>query len=166
MHYWSFYAKIPYRKAGKDMAKAKKKKAIRKKPNPIILSINICDIIIRDEATKKVSLIGIFNTIHVLSFPAVHPLLHLYIALTNGHGKYNGEIKLMDKKDKVVVCGQGPLDFKGPLQIVELNFAWQQLKFEHEGEYSIEVICDGQLVGRRNFRVIGPKIQPTLGTEM
>lgn len=165
MYYQCFYAKILYREAGKDMAKAKKKKPTPQKPNPTVLSINVCDAIIRDETTKKVSLIGIFNTIQALSFPAIHPLLHLYIALTNGHGKYKGEIKLSDNKGKTLICAQGPLEFKNPLQVVEINFEWRQLKFEHEGEYIIEVVCDGQQVGMRKFRVIGPKILPTSGTE-
>ncbi len=147
------------------MAKTKKKKATPPKPVPGILSINICDAIIRDETTKKVSLIGIFNTIHALSFPTVHPLLHLYMALTNGHGKYKGEIRLSDNEGNVLICAQGPLEFKDPLQVVEINFEWRLLKFEHEGEYIIEVACDGQQVGIRKFRVVGPKIEPTSGTE-
>lgn len=147
------------------MTKARKKKAIPKKPNPVVLSINVCDAIIRDETTKKVSLIGIFNAIHALSFPTVHPLLHLYIALTNGHGQYKGEIRFSDDEGKVLVCAEGPLEFKDPLQIVEINFEWRLLKFEHEGEYIIEVMCDGQQVGIRKFRVVGPKILPTSGTE-
>jgi hypothetical protein len=147
------------------MAKAQKKKAVPKKPNPLVLSINICDAIIRDETTKKVSLIGIFNTIQVSSFPAVHPLLHLYMALTNGHGEYKGEIRLTDTADNVLISAQGPLVFKDALQVIEINFEWRLLKFKHDGEYVIEVLCDGQQVGMRKFRVIGPKILPSSGTE-
>jgi hypothetical protein len=154
-----------YREAGKDMAKAQKKKATPRKPTPVVLSINICDAIIRDETTKKVSLIGIFNTIQAFSFPTVHPLLHLYMALTNGHGKYKGEISLSDNEGKVLICAQGPLEFRDPLQVVEINFEWRLLKFEHEGEYIVEVACDGQQAGTRKFRVVGPKIQPTSGTQ-
>ena len=148
------------------MAKSRKKKTIPKKPNPPVLSINVCDAIIRDETTKKVSLIGIFNTIHALSFPAIHPLLHLYMAWTNGHGIYKSEIRLSDNEGNAVISAQGPLEFKDPLQIVEINFEWRMLKFEHEGEYVIEVVCDGQQVGMRKFRIVGPKILPTSGTEV
>ncbi len=152
------------------MAKKKKsnKKTVKRpqKPTPVVLSINVCDSIIRDEITKKVSLIGIFNTIHANSFPAIHPLLHVYMALTNGHGKYKGELRLLDDAGKVLVSAQGPLEFSNPLQVVEINFQWQQLKFAKQGQYIIEVQCDGGQVGSRKFRVIGPTLRPTSGTEV
>ena len=147
------------------MAKTHEKNRTAGKPTPTVLSINICDAVIRDESTKKISLIGIFNTIHVANFPSVHPLMHLYMALTNGHGQYQGEIRLVDDKGKILIHAEGPLEFKNPLQVVEINFEWRQLKFEHEGEYVIEVMCDSHQVGIRKFRIVGPKLIHTSGTE-
>ena len=136
---------------------------------PYVLSINICDGIIRDEGTKKVSLIGLFNTIRANNFPCIHPLLHVYVSLTNGHGKHKVDIRFVSlEDDKPVVSMEGELDFKSPLQVVELNLCWQQLSFDKPGEYEVEVLCDSARVGARKFRVIGPKqqIPPTLGTEV
>ena len=139
-----------------------------KKPTPAVLSINICDSIIRDEITKKVSLIGLFSTITANIFPCTHPLLHVYIVLTNGHGKYETDILFLDLVDDKPITGmRGPLEFQNPLQVVEVNACWQGLKFEKPGEYVVQVKCDGEPIGERKFRVIQPQqqIQPTDGTQ-
>ena len=140
-----------------------------KKPNPTVLSINICDAVIRDETTKKITLVGLFNTVQTSSFPATHPLLHVYVALTNGHGKYNTEVRFLRVDDNTpIVAMAGELEFNNPLQVAELNLRWQNLPFERGGQYSVEVFCDGACIGSRKFRVVGPKqaIPPICETEV
>jgi hypothetical protein len=133
------------------------KKKPNKKPEPIVLSINICDSIIRDEATKKVSLIGLFNIIRAPNFPAFHQTMHVYVALTNGHGKYKTEIRFCDTKEQAIAGIEGELNFQSPLQVVELNLPpWTGLRLEEEGTYFVEVLCDGKPIGSRKFQVIGP----------
>ena len=138
-------------------------------PEPTVLSINICDNIIRDESTKKVSLIGLFSVIKASGFPCSHPLMQIYIALTNGHGKYKTEIRFTRLEDNKPIAGMvGELQFQNPLQVLELNLCWQQLPLEKAGEYAVEVLCNDKQVGDRKFMVIGPQVQmpPTYGTEV
>jgi hypothetical protein len=147
---------------GNDAAKA------AQKPTPSVLSINVCDSIIRDEFTKKISLISLFSVIRANSFPCTHPSLHVYVALTNGHGKYQTDIRFISLSDNKPIVGmRGHLEFQNPLQVVELNVCWQQLRFEKPGEYVVQVLCDGTPVGERKFMVITPehKIPPTSGTD-
>ena len=138
------------------------------KPTPSVLSINVCDSIIRDEFTKKISLIGLFSVIRAKNFPCTHPILHVYVALTNGHGKYQTDIRFLNLEDNKPIVGmRGHLEFQSPLQVVELNVCWQKLRFDKPGEYVVQVLCDGTPVGERKFIVIGPehKIPPTSGTD-
>ena len=140
-----------------------------KKPMPSVLSINVCDAIIRDEVTKKVSLIGLFSIIRANSFPCTHPLMHVYIALTNGHGKYQTEVRFVSLEENKPIMGMiGELNFQNPLQVVEMNLCWQRLNFETAGDYEVEVLCDGDRVGARKFMVVGPQQQmpPTSETDM
>lgn len=139
------------------------------KPLPSVMSINICDLIIRDELTKKVSLIGLFNTIRANSFPCKHPQLHIHITLTNGHGSYQAEVRFVNSESSKPIAGmRGELVFKSPLQIVEMNLFWQRLNFEKPGDYLVEILCDGELIGTRKFIVSGPQQEspPTTGTEL
>lgn len=138
-------------------------------PLPTVLSINICDAIIRDELTKKVSLIGLFSVIRANSFPCIHPLMHIYVALTNGHRKYKMEVRFVRLEDNKSLAGMvGELKFLNPLQVVEMNLCWQNLAFEKPGEYAVEVLCGDTQIGSLKFVVIGPeeKMPPTSGTEV
>ncbi len=139
-----------------------------KKPKPVVLSINICDTIIRDEVTKKVSLIGIFNVIKANVFPVSHPLFHVYVALTNGHGIYKTILRIVRVEDSEIILNMdGELNILNPLQVVELNIGLQDLRFSKPGKYSMQVLCNSEPVGARDFMVIGPPSQlpHTYGTE-
>ena len=140
-----------------------------KKPIPVALSINICDTIIRDEITKKVSLIGLFSAIKANTFPSTHPLFHIYVALTNGHGVYKTALRIVSVENGGIVLNiDGDLNIIDPLQVVELNIALQELRFTKPGKYSVQVLCNSELVGSRDFMVIGPlsQLPHTSGTEV
>ncbi len=125
------------------------------KPTPVVLSVIICDAIIRDELTKKVSLIGLFNIIGATSFPCTHRQIYIYIALTNGHGRYKTEIRFVSLESGEIIAGmEGQLDFANPLQVVEVNLQWQNLKFNLPGDYEVEILCDRVQIGARKFVVV------------
>jgi len=139
------------------------------KPGPTVLAINICDYVIRDEVTKKVSLVGLFTTIRANSFPCMHPVLHVYVAVTNGHGHYDAEIRFVNlAKNEPLLGITGPVDLPDPLQVAEMHFCFQQVTFARPGEYAVEVLFDKQVIGARKFRVLGPhqSTAPTSGTEV
>ncbi|MEN6424004.1 MAG: hypothetical protein ABFE13_01475 [Phycisphaerales bacterium] len=139
-------------------------------PGPVVLAINICDMVIRDELTHKVSLIGLFGVIQAMTFPCKHPLMHIYVALTGGHGKQDMEIRLVRVEDEQPVMAMaGPVVFANPLQVNELNFEWRNVPFERAGEYAVEVCCGkgSAPLGSRMFNVIQVgQAFPTLGSEM
>lgn len=141
-----------------ELAEDKEDNKPQQKPTPMVLSVNICDTIIRDEITKKASLIGLFNMIRASRFPCIHPQLHIHIALTNGHGNYQAEVRFINAQQNKPIAGmRGELVFKSPLQVVEINLCWQRLNFESAGEYHVEILCDGELIGTRKFIVTGPQ---------
>lgn len=146
--------------------KSEKSKSANK-PNPIVLSINVCDTIIRDEKTQKVSLIGLFNAIHAKTFPARHPLMHAYIALTNGHGKHKIKIQFIrDEDNEIIVSMDGEMEFPNPLAIIELNLEWRGMQFDKPGNHNVQVLSDEEIIGSRKFIVnhIKQKMPPTEGT--
>jgi hypothetical protein len=139
-------------------------------PPPVVLAINICDMVIRDELTHKVSLIGLFSTIRAFSFPCVHPLMLIYVALTGGHGKQDMEIRIVRVEDEQPIMAMaGSVEFASPLQVNELIFEWRNVAFEKQGEYAVEVCCreNPVSIGSRKFNVtqLG-QILPTSGSEV
>jgi hypothetical protein len=55
-------------------------------PPPIALGLTLCDYVIVEEGTKKVSLIGTFTGIAVDHFPAVPQPFSVFSALIDGLG--------------------------------------------------------------------------------
>jgi len=126
-------------------------------PAPVVLAINICDTIIRDEQSHKVSLIGLFGVIRAHKFPCRHPLMNIHVALTGGHGKQDIEIRLVRVADeKPIMSITGAMTFPDPLQVAELAFTCGNVGFEKAGEYAVEVCCGKNRVpvASRKFNVI------------
>ncbi|MCK4325473.1 hypothetical protein KAW55_01805 [bacterium] len=123
-----------------------------RKPN--LLSINICDQVIREEGTHKSSLIGMFSNINAIKFPCTHPSLHVYIAVTGGRGRQTGELRFInDEMNETVVALKGDVEFPNPLAVVEMNFRIANLRLDRPGTYHFEFWLDSELVGHRYFTV-------------
>ncbi len=125
-------------------------------PGPVVLAINICDTVLREEGTNKVSLIGLFGIIWARKFPCRHPRMYVHVALTDVHGKQDVEVRLVRvADDKPIVGIRGAVELPDPLQVVELTFALANVGFEKPGEYAVEV-CGGKsraAIGSRKFHV-------------
>ena len=61
-------------------------------PPPIALALALCDYVILEERTKKVSVIGRFNSFSVTRFPAMVVPFSAYALLTDGLGDARVEL--------------------------------------------------------------------------
>lgn len=119
---------------------------------PILLNISLCDLVIRDQHTHKVSLINLFNELRAPAFPCTHPRLYVYACLTNGRGSYDCALVLSDPEMPVPMANlPSRLTFQSPLQVVEMSFELNALVLPHEGTYRFELLCDGEVLGARSF---------------
>jgi hypothetical protein len=124
-------------------------------PPPTLLALLICDQVIQDLTTRKHSLIGLFSRISTKTFPCTHPQLHVFISLTDGHGKASGQLRLV-RKD---VEGEAPplmqlavtFELPNPLAVVELVFNLPNITLPAPGRYSFDFYCNGVLLGSRPF---------------
>ena len=126
---------------------------MKKTTNPLLLSMVVCDQIIREEGTRKLSLLGLFNKIGSKKFPCVHPKMHIYIALTEYEGNANCELKFSDNSGKALVRMSGPLDFPNKLAVVEMNFCINNIPLPTAGVYHFDFFVNGELIGHRKFEV-------------
>ena len=126
---------------------------MKQKSKPVLLAMTVCDQIIREEGTKKISLMGLFNTMHAKKFPCIHPRMHIYIALTEYTGSANCELKFSDSSGKAIVQLTGPVNFPDKLAVVEMNFCINNLPLPKAGLYHFDFIMDGQPIGHRKFMV-------------
>jgi len=119
---------------------------------PIILAVILCDTVIRESGTNKLSLIGTFNGIFAPSFPCTHPSLSIYIAITEGRGKVPCKLRMLSLEENNVVFDlPGQIDFGGPTSVGEMVFQLQQIRFEKPGTYAIEFWAGDDLLASRRL---------------
>ena len=122
--------------------------------SPVLLSINVCDQVIREERTRKTSLIGMFNNINAKEFPCHHPCLHVHISVTDGGGKQIGKLRFVNEDlGKLVLEMKGDVVFPSRMAIVEMNFRIVNLPLEKSGHYRFEFMVGDTLIGGRCFTV-------------
>ena len=121
---------------------------------PEVLAMILCDQVITDVQTNKKSLIGIFDQIETASLPCVIHELHIYLSLTDGHGRLPMAVTCdADDDGDELFRGDAEVEFSDPLQVVELQFIFPNARFPRAGEYHVQLLALGQVLLERKFLV-------------
>ncbi|MBN1806836.1 MAG: hypothetical protein JW837_16430 [Sedimentisphaerales bacterium] len=137
----------------------------KKLPPPVLLSAIICDRIIFDSFTGMPTIVGVLQTISAPKYPARHGRLAFFCELTNGHGKTNITVKLVDlqQEDQTILEQTVPAQFVDVKQVVALGLGFEGIIFPHPGEYRFQFYAGTNLLGER--RVICRQIKHKRGDE-
>ena len=113
----------------------------------------ICDMIWRDPATGKRTLLGCFSAIHASEFPAIHPMVSVHTAITNGHGKVLVELRLVDASTDELIWGSEPseLELSDPRMVGECDFIIGGITFPLPGEYRFQLFVGSELIMERRL---------------
>lgn len=132
------------------------------RPVPDVLSMIVCDQIITDRMTGKQSLIGMFSRVHARGFPASHPQLCVYVALTEGYGETEFTIRIVDTNDErpPIVEGKGKVRFQNPRAIANLALQFHGLTFPASGEYRVQLWSAGELLREARLELMHVKPRP------
>ena len=126
-----------------------------KPPKPAFNAMLICDHTIREEGTRKVSVIGIFGAIHSARFPAVHSSLSVYVNLGDALGAYRLRLELLhaDTMQKIG-SGEAELRVHDLMLPAEFVFELQRLVFDRAGRYQFDLYANDEHIGSKSFRVV------------
>jgi len=132
------------------------------RPRPDVLALLVCDQIITDRMSGKQSLIGMFSRVHARAFPATHAQLCVFVVLTDGHGKTELSIRIVDTNEArpPIVEGKGFVDFKNPRAIAHLALQFHGLGFPAPGEYRVQLWCYGELLREARLELVQMRVQP------
>jgi hypothetical protein len=107
--------------------------------------------------TSKYTLIGTFSHLGGLQFPVVHPHITVYVALTDGHGRVDLRLAMVDVDEEHQVFEfRGPVEFTDPRNIIEVCFQAGRLEFHSPGEYRLMLFADDEILMERKVFVSGP----------
>ena len=122
---------------------------------PIGIALIICDRVITDAVTHEKTLVSTFNQLLANRFPCVHPRLTLFVAVTNGRGTAEAEIRCVNESDQnsPVFGMKGAIPFPDPNHVVEMSFQFNNVTFPKPGLHGIEFLCDGELILQTGFQV-------------
>jgi hypothetical protein len=115
----------------------------------------LCDSVIIDAITGKVSLVGIFEHFNVLSMPGRTVPAQIFLQLTDAKGKYPLRIEVHDlQQDAIIARGGGvEIEFKEKLQKTNAWFPLPSLPIRHEGTYDLVVFGGEDEIDRQQFSV-------------
>ena len=125
-------------------------------PPPYPLAMVICDMVWRDPYTAKCTIIGTFSAVCSSIFPAVHPVLSVYITLTDGRGIVPISLVLIDAdEERAPIFKQDQdIEFIDPRAIVELIFVSGGIQFPQPGEYRLQLIAANEFIMERRILVL------------
>lgn len=134
---------------------------------PEILSLQICERVIRDMDSRQTSVIGILDTVAAHAFPLTIPSLTVFMELTSGHGRTQLSVRIVDVLEERPPLFEAVIDANlgDPLAVHQVPITTMGLKFPAPGQYRVQVFASGELLRERKVRVVqlappGPGIGP------
>lgn len=100
----------------------------------------LCDAVQTDAATGKVTVFGSFTAVTAKSYPAVHPVLHVFLELTDGRGETPLALKICrvtaDSIDgEELVRMEWTTHFRDPRVVHRLTLGVTNVHIPTSGEY-------------------------------
>jgi hypothetical protein len=127
-------------------------------PTPTALSLTLCDAVIIEERTKKVSLIGGFAGMRVERFPALAMPFSAFAIVSDGLG--DGTITLSVVREDTgeeVYLREMEYRFPNRLAEVRVHFRLTSCIFPTSGWYRFTLLIDREWVAHRRLRVYSPE---------
>ena len=136
-------------------------------PNLVSLDVHISFAVFADAANisqeGKLNVLGIFDALHVSSFPSLHPRAHFVVRVKGSitdAGPHQLAFRWVNPADKELWTSSGELQVEpGQKPALEMDLpiiAVIDLPLDGAGQYSMRVDLDGEPVSRVGVFVNGP----------
>ncbi len=124
-------------------------------PPPVPLGLTLCESLMVEEKSRKVSLIRILARLTADHFPYTPPPFFAFASLTDGLGDATIELVVshLDGTDEIFIHRR-QTRFSSKLQEVQLVFRVADFSFPEPGSYQVTLLIDGESVVERRLRVV------------
>lgn len=122
---------------------------------PIPMAFLICDQVITDEATKKKTLVGVFDHIMVKQFPARHGPVALYARLYDSEGTHECKVEYL-RIDTQEILGNatGQIHVNSRNKSFEFSLNLPAIEIPEPGGYEFQLFLDNRLMHRAHLNAI------------
>ena len=122
---------------------------------PIPMAFLICDHVITDEATKKKTLVGVFDHIMVKQFPARHGPVALYARLFDTEGTHSCKVDYL-RTDTQEILGNatGEINVRSRNKSFEFSLSLPAIDVPEAGEYEFRLYLDNRLMHRAHLTAL------------
>ncbi len=119
---------------------------------PIPLAFLLCDQVITDAATKKKTVVGIFDRIWVSKFPTEHKPVALYARMYDAVGEHEVKVEYVKVSDETVLAqATGKLHVQDRHKPVEFAISFSAIPIPEPGEYEFRLWVGNRYVQRVRF---------------
>lgn len=121
---------------------------------PITRGLFLCENVIVEETTRKVSLINCFTKLFVEAFPSPPQQFYAFAILTNGYGTMPLRFVLTDLYDgSELLEHEGVLEFADPLDERRALIPVRNMVFDTPGLYEISLESNGAYLARARLEL-------------
>ncbi len=123
-------------------------------PVPSVLAMLLCDLVIVDQQSNKKSLIGVFDRLYALAFPA--PLnCAVYAKLADAEGQYAFRLRIVNLKDEKLLT---EIEMQANVQTrsepVEVAAQLMGIPIPEPGKYEVQLYSDDVYLGRVTLQAV------------
>ena len=127
---------------------------------PVVKAFLVADGVIQDRGTGKWSVIGVFDQIYAAAFPCTHPIVAMYVKLTDALGRYTVRVEFRDAEDAVLSTFEGiEFEVMDRTKAVEFGVTTQHLPLKKPGRYEFQLYMNGEYAAAVTLDVL--QIKPT-----
>jgi hypothetical protein len=127
---------------------------------PIFSAVYLCDDMVRDTATGKTHLVGLFDAFRPVESqpPYVLRKLCVFTQLTDWQGSVDMRVDVARADTLDLILTSPPIRFQVPTRntIVQVPIRFSAVAFDRYGDYLVELHCNGEFVQDRILHVLGP----------
>ena len=123
-------------------------------PCPRAQGLTLCDYVMREEGTRKLSLVGTFGALMVTGFPSESHPFWVFVSLTDGLGEGNMELTITQlSTDEEIFAIRQAIRFPDRFADLEVLFRLDDCSFPEEGPYLFTLLVDDVVVAQRRVPV-------------
>jgi len=119
---------------------------------PRCVAMILCDSVVIDQFTQKMSLFGLFNGVTTVATPTGLNM-GVLTSICEGRGVWELTLRIRDPQHRVLLNCNSVQNLTDPSSVYDIVMRIGNLFLTGPGEYDVDLIAGGKPIGHRSFRV-------------